>query len=214
MKCGLVETQSPVANPAERLAVMESFYSIQGEGYHQGKAAYFIRLAGCDVGCHWCDVKESWDESSHPALLVNELVDDLINHSPRIVVVTGGEPTLHDLTYLCNRISQKRIGLHLETSGTNPLTGIWDWICFSPKKFRKPLDEYYVCADELKVIIYNESDLEWAESHAAMVNPACRLYLQPEWSRESIVKLMIIEYIKTNPQWGISLQIHKYLNVP
>lgn len=196
------------------LPVVESFYSIQGEGYHQGKAAYFIRLAGCDVGCHWCDVKESWDESSHPVLSVNQLIDDFINHNPRIVIVTGGEPTLHNLTYLCNRIRQKSIGLHLETSGTNTLTGQWDWICFSPKKFKKPLGEYYIRADELKVIVYNESDLEWAESHAARVNPECKLYLQPEWSRESKVKSMIIEYIKTNPKWGISLQIHKYLNVP
>ncbi|MDA1121871.1 MAG: 7-carboxy-7-deazaguanine synthase QueE [Bacteroidetes bacterium] len=214
MKCESVEIQLIAKNPVEMLPVVESFYSIQGEGYHQGKAAYFIRLAGCDVGCHWCDVKESWDESSHPVLSVNQLIDDFINHNPRIVIVTGGEPTLHNLTYLCNRIRQKSIGLHLETSGTNTLTGQWDWICFSPKKFKKPLGEYYIRADELKVIVYNESDLEWAESHAARVNPECKLYLQPEWSRESKVKSMIIEYIKTNPKWGISLQIHKYLNVP
>ena len=211
MKCETSEAAIEI--PVDHLPVMESFYSIQGEGFHQGKAAYFIRLAGCDVGCHWCDVKESWDETDHPVQSVGQLVED-IGCEVEIVVITGGEPTMYDLSHLCEHIGNRKIALHLETSGTNPLTGNWDWICFSPKKFKIPLKEYYARADELKVIIYNESDFAWAESHIVQVNPACKLYLQPEWSKESQIATMIIDYIKENPQWRISLQIHKYLNVP
>jgi len=212
MKCESAEVEYVAEVPGEHLPVMESFYSIQGEGFHQGKAAHFIRLAGCDVGCPWCDVKESWDQSNHAVQSVDDLVKTLGNQV-EIVIVTGGEPTMHNLDPLSEAMADRKIALHLETSGTNSLTGNWDWICFSPKKYKQSLNEYYDTADELKVIVYNESDLAWAEDHAARVNSECKLFLQPEWSRESRMAPIIVDYIGENPQWRISLQIHKYLNV-
>jgi len=193
---------------------MEHFYTIQGEGYHQGKAAYFIRLGGCDVGCVWCDVKESWDAEIHPKLDVNNIVE-IVNQNPKgLVVITGGEPLMHNLEALTSAIKQEGFQTNIETSGSHPLTGNWDWICLSPKKFKGPLPEIFAVAHELKIIVYNKSDFEWAEKHAALVNKTCKLYLQPEWSKASEITPMIVEYIKNNPQWGLSLQIHKFINVP
>ncbi|MFN3403643.1 MAG: 7-carboxy-7-deazaguanine synthase QueE [Cytophagaceae bacterium] len=193
---------------------MEAFYTIQGEGYHQGKAAYFIRLAGCDVGCFWCDVKESWDASDHPVVPVHEIISGLINTPARIAVITGGEPLMYDLTCLTNSIHSEGVQTNIETSGVYPITGSWDWVCFSPKKFKEPHPSIFPVANELKVIVYNKSDLDWAESYANRVNQECKLYLQPEWSKHEELLPVIIEYVKNNPKWELSLQIHKYLNIP
>ncbi len=193
---------------------MESFYTIQGEGLHQGKAAYFIRLGGCDVGCVWCDVKESWDASKHPVRPVSELVSEAAAHPGRIAVITGGEPLMHDLGALTKALRAEGFRTHMETSGSSPLSGEWDWITLSPKKFKAPLPEVCEAAHELKIVIYNKSDFAWAEKYAAMASPSCKLYLQPEWSREKEMTPLIIDYVKAHPKWQISLQIHKYLNVP
>jgi 7-carboxy-7-deazaguanine synthase len=196
------------------LPVMESFYSLQGEGYHQGKAAYFIRLGGCNVGCVWCDVKESWDASRHPQIAVEDIVYTASQYPARLAVVTGGEPLLHDCTILTRQLHEAGFQTNIETSGSSPLSGEWDWICLSPKKFKSPLPELVPLANEIKVVVFNKSDFEWAEKHAAMASANCKLYLQPEWDRASIVTPLIIEYIKSNPKWELSLQIHKYINVP
>ncbi|MCX8019606.1 MAG: 7-carboxy-7-deazaguanine synthase QueE [Chitinophagaceae bacterium] len=196
------------------LPVMEHFYTLQGEGYHQGKAAYFIRLGGCDVGCVWCDVKESWDASAHPLLSVEHLVDEIKKTPSKIVVVTGGEPLQHNLDELTAALRKAGFQTHLETSGAYPLSGMWDWICLSPKKFKEPLQEILPQAHELKVIIYHQSDFEWAEKYAKQVSPDCKLYLQPEWEKSSQMMPLIIEYIKNHPKWELSLQIHKFIQVP
>ncbi len=193
--------------------LMEDFYSIQGEGHYQGHAAYFVRLGGCDVGCVWCDVKESWDAGIHPVTTVEEIIAKIKTSTTEMVIVTGGEPVMYDLTHLTKRLKTENFRTHLETSGVYPLTGDWDWVCFSPKKFKAPHSSIYEAANELKVVIYNQSDFEWAEKHAAMVNTDCELFLQPEWSREKEMVQKITDYIKTNPHWKISLQIHKYMNV-
>jgi organic radical activating enzyme len=196
------------------LPVMESFYTIQGEGYHQGKAAYFIRLAGCDVGCVWCDVKESWDEEKHPLRKISEIVSEAASYPGRMAVVTGGEPLLHDCSPLTSALHKAGFSTNIETSGSSPLSGQWDWICLSPKKFKAPLPEVVAMANELKVVIFNKSDFAWAEKYAAQVPTGCKLYLQPEWEKSAVVTPLIIEYIKQNPQWEFSLQIHKYIHVP
>jgi 7-carboxy-7-deazaguanine synthase len=196
------------------LPVMEDFYTLQGEGFHQGKAAYFIRLAGCDVGCVWCDVKDSWDVSKHPKKSISHLVEKVNKTPAAIVVITGGEPLMHDLTNLTAALQNAGFKTHIETSGAYPLSGSWDWICLSPKKFKAPLPEMITKADELKVVIYHRSDFEWAEKFAAQVNEACKLYLQPEWDKSAEVTPLIIDYIKAHPQWQLSLQVHKYINVP
>jgi len=196
------------------LPVMEHFYTLQGEGFHQGKAAYFIRLGGCDVGCVWCDVKESWDAEKHPLFEIGDLISNIKKTAAEIVVITGGEPLMHDLTELTKELNNKGCKTHLETSGAYPLTGTWDWICLSPKKFKAPLPEILSKANELKVIIYNRSDFNWAENYAAQVSSQCRLYLQPEWSKAGQMTPLIIDHIKANPKWELSLQIHKYINVP
>ncbi len=196
------------------LPVMEAFYTIQGEGFHQGKAAYFIRLGGCDVGCVWCDVKESWDATAHPLKEINNIVEEALNFPGRLAVITGGEPLLHDLTVLTNELHAKGFYTNIETSGSSPLSGTWDWICLSPKKFKAPLPEILPQANELKVVIFNKSDFSWAEKYAAQVSAGCKLYLQPEWDKATQVTPLIINYIKANPQWELSLQIHKYINVP
>ena len=193
---------------------MEAFYTLQGEGFHQGKAAYFIRLAGCDVGCHWCDVKESWDENLHPILAVDKIVAEAKKHPARIAVITGGEPLIYPLEFITNTLHENGFLTHIETSGAHPLSGQWDWICLSPKKFKSPLPEILPVAHELKVIIFNKSDMEWAESYAQQVNPQCHLYLQPEWSRAKEMLPMMIDYVKNHPKWRISLQVHKYLEIP
>ena len=193
---------------------MEHFYTIQGEGVHQGKAAYFIRLGGCDVGCSWCDVKDSWDAGKHPLYAIDDLVNKVKEFPGRIVVITGGEPLMHDLTSLTSGLKNAGFRTHMETSGSSPLSGSWDWITLSPKKFREPLPGILPHASKLKIVVYNKSDFAWAEKWAAMVDPKCRLFLQPEWSKASVVTPMIVSYIKSNPQWQMSLQIHKYINVP
>jgi len=193
---------------------MEHFYTIQGEGFYQGHAAYFIRLGGCDVGCVWCDVKESWDASLHPLVEVKEMVRHAAASGTQIVVVTGGEPVMYDLTMLTAALKEARLKTNIETSGAYPLTGTWDWVCLSPKKFKAPDPSIYDKADELKIIVYNKSDFAWAEKFAAKVKPSCELFLQPEWSKEKEMLPLIIDYVKANPKWKVSLQIHKYMNIP
>ena len=196
------------------LPVMEQFYTLQGEGFHQGRAAYFIRLGGCDVGCVWCDVKESWDTEKHPKWKIEDLVLNIKKTPAELVVVTGGEPLMYNLQELTKELQETGFKTHLETSGAYPLTGSWDWICLSPKKFKAPLAEVIPYASELKVVIFNKSDFDWAEKYAEQVSPLCKLYLQPEWDKASLMTPLIIEYIKAHPEWELSLQIHKYINVP
>ena len=196
------------------LPVMEHFYTLQGEGFHQGKAAYFIRLAGCDVGCVWCDVKESWDADRHPNYDIESLLSEVKTTPAEIVVITGGEPLMYNLTALTRQLQAAGYKLHLETSGAYPLTGKWNWICVSPKKFKPPLPEILPQVNELKVVIFNKSDFDWAEKYAAMAAAGCKLYLQPEWDKAIEMIPLIIEYIKQHPRWELSLQIHKYINVP
>jgi organic radical activating enzyme len=203
-----------VQKETKTLPVMEHFYTLQGEGYHQGKAAYFIRLGGCDVGCVWCDVKESWDAEKHPQYEVGSLLAEVRKTPAGIVVVTGGEPLMHDLDELTLELRAAGMRTHIETSGAYALSGTWDWICVSPKKFKAPLEEILPLADELKVVVFNRSDFEWAEKHARLVSGKCKLYLQPEWMKATQVTPMIVEYIKANPKWELSLQIHKYIQVP
>jgi organic radical activating enzyme len=198
----------------QTLPVMEAFYTLQGEGFHQGRAAYFIRLGGCDVGCVWCDVKESWDASIHPQISVEEIVERASEEQGRLAVVTGGEPLLHNLTYLTKKHHKAGFETNIETSGSSPLSGDWDWICLSPKKFKQPLPDILPLANELKVVIFNKHDFDWAEKYAEQVSKKCKLYLQPEWDKAALVTPSIIDYIKQNPQWELSLQIHKYINVP
>lgn len=193
---------------------MEDFYTIQGEGYFQGHAAYFIRLGGCDVGCVWCDVKESWDAAAHPQVSVSEMVDRAKSSGSNISVITGGEPAMYDLTELTTALKAEGLRTHIETSGAYPLTGTWDWVCFSPKKFKAPDSSVFAQSHELKVIIYNKSDFSWAEEFAEKVNTSCKLFLQPEWSREKEMLPLIIDYVKQNPKWRISLQVHKYMDIP
>lgn len=193
---------------------MEAFYTLQGEGFHQGKAAYFIRLAGCDVGCVWCDVKESWDKDLYPLQTVEEIIAGAKKYPGKLVVITGGEPTLYNLEKLTQTLQQQGFQTNIETSGSSPLTGTWDWICLSPKKFKPPLPEILLKANELKIIIFNKSDFDWAKKYAAEVSPECQLFLQPEWSKAPTVTPWIIDYIKENPNWQLSLQIHKYIHVP
>lgn len=193
---------------------MEHFYTIQGEGYYQGHAAYFIRLGGCDVGCVWCDVKESWDAGKHPQYSVEEIVSWVVEAKAPLAVITGGEPLLHNLDELTAALKAKGIQTNIETSGSSPLSGTWDWICVSPKKFKAPLAEVVEKAHELKVVVFNKSDFDWAETHAVTAGRNCKLYLQPEWDKSSQMLPLIIEYVKANPQWEISIQVHKYMNIP
>ena len=205
---------SEVMKDTRLLPVMEHFYTLQGEGFHQGKAAYFIRLGGCDVGCVWCDVKESWDAEKHPKTEVRSLTNEVAKTPAEIVVITGGEPLMYDLEELTRELKASGYKTHIETSGAYPLSGSWDWICLSPKKFKAPLPEILPRANELKVIIFNKTDFEWADKYATLVSPSCKLYLQPEWEKASQMTPLIIDYIKANPKWELSLQIHKYINVP
>lgn len=203
-----------IKNTISTLPVMEHFYTIQGEGYHQGKAAYFIRLGGCDVGCVWCDVKDSWDADKHPQLIIDDLIAEVKKTPAEIVVITGGEPLMHQLDMLTNKLQEAGLKTNIETSGAHPLSGNWDWICFSPKKLKAPLPQILLVANELKIVVYNKSDFDWAEKYAAQVATSCKLYLQPEWDKAVEITPSIISYIKTNPKWELSLQLHKYINVP
>ena len=193
---------------------MEMFYSLQGEGYHQGKAAYFIRLAGCDVGCVWCDVKESWDASNHPVLSIEEIVSSALAHPGRLAIITGGEPLLYNLDALTSALKKAGFEINIETSGSSPMSGNWDWVCLSPKKFKAPLTESIAAASELKVVIFNKHDFEWAETYAQQVPASCKLYLQPEWDKANEMMPSIIDYVKTHPKWELSAQLHKYIQVP
>ena len=194
--------------------LMEHFYTIQGEGYHQGRAAYFLRLAGCDVGCVWCDVKESWEKNAHPLTSIEQMVNYVKATPAELVVITGGEPFMYDLSPLIASLKDAGLSINIETSGAYPVSGQPDWICISPKKFKAPVAENLPLAHELKVVIFHKSDFDWAEKHAASVSPSCKLYLQPEWEKADEMTPLIVEYVKQNPKWGISLQTHKFINVP
>lgn len=195
------------------LPLMEAFYTLQGEGYHKGGAAYFIRIGGCDVGCHWCDVKESWNAALHPPTHIDEIVKGAKQYSDT-VVVTGGEPLMWPMEPLTNLLHSKEINIHIETSGAYPLSGNWDWFCLSPKKNKLPIKEAYERADELKMIIYNKDDIRFAEEQAFKVGSGCKLFLQPEWSKRDTVMPLLVDYVLDNPKWKVSLQTHKYLNIP
>jgi organic radical activating enzyme len=209
-----VEKQSDLISDGARLPVVEEFFSLQGEGYHTGKAAYFIRLGGCDIGCNWCDSRFSWNPNLHPTVETKAIIDRVIESGADSVIVTGGEPLMWTLDILCNGLKNKNIITFIETSGAYPLSGRWDWICLSPKRNMPPVTEICKVADELKVIVQDENDFEWAEKYRGMVSGECRLYLQPEWSRFESIIPEIVEYIKKNPTWRISLQAHKYMHIP
>jgi organic radical activating enzyme len=199
---------------SEKLPIMEAFYTLQGEGFHSGKAAYFIRLGGCDVGCVWCDVKDSWDANAHPKVAVGELLNNAKDNPGALIVITGGEPLMYNLDNLTAVLQKENFKTNIETSGAHPLSGSWDWICFSPKKFKEPLPEFYEDAHELKIIVFNKSDFDFAEKHAEKVNKDCILYLQPEWDKRDQMMPLIVDYIKENPKWRMSIQTHKYLDIP
>jgi 7-carboxy-7-deazaguanine synthase len=196
------------------LPVMEEFYTLQGEGFNTGQAAYFIRVGGCDVGCKWCDVKESWNASDFPPVSTDLVVKNATAFPAKAIVVTGGEPLLYNMDYLCAELHRHGIRIFLETSGSQPHSGSWDWICLSPKKDAPPLMEMAAMANELKVIIHDNTDFNWAEENAQIVTDGCILYLQPEWSRHVTMMPAIIRYIQANPKWRISLQSHKYMHIP
>lgn len=206
-------TVSP-AIAAVSYPVMEHFYTLQGEGFYQGAAAYFVRLGGCDVGCVWCDVKESWDATAHPHMSIAAIVDTIKATPAQLVVITGGEPLIHNLAPLTAALKEAGLQTNIETSGSHPLSGEWDWICLSPKKFKAPLPGILPFANELKIVVFNKSDFDWAEKYAAQVSPACKLFLQPEWEKAAAMTPLIVDYIKANPKWELSLQIHKYIQVP
>jgi organic radical activating enzyme len=206
------ETQLAV-DKGEMLPLMEEFYTIQGEGFHTGTAAYFIRIGGCDVGCHWCDVKESWNAELHPPTATNVIVNNAKAYADT-VVVTGGEPLMWDMAVLTQQLKDNGLKVHIETSGAYPVTGSWDWFCLSPKKNKLPVDDAYAMASELKVIIYNKHDFIFAEEQAAKVNNNAILFLQPEWSKKEEMTPLIVDYVMNNPKWRVSLQTHKYLNIP
>lgn len=213
---GAIDTLHTETDPvvATKLPVMEHFHTLQGEGVYAGHASYFVRLGGCDVGCHWCDVKESWDASIHPQHSIEEILGWVEASGAPFTVITGGEPFMHDLTGLTDLFRSKGMRLHVETSGTSPLTGHWDWVTLSPKKFKPTLDEYYAVASELKIVVAHPSDLAWAETHADRVGAGCRLLLQPEWDRRDRIMPLLVEYALANPRWAVSLQTHKYLEIP
>jgi organic radical activating enzyme len=202
-----------LVDQGKMLPLMEEFYTIQGEGYHKGTAAYFIRVGGCDVGCHWCDVKESWNPAINPPTAIDSIADNAANYS-QTIVITGGEPLMWDMDPLTQLLKSKGVDTHIETSGAYPLSGTWDWICLSPKKMKLPTPEVYKAAHELKVIIFNKDDFRFAEEQAAKVSEHCKLYLQPEWSKRDKMIPQIVDYVMEHPKWVVSLQTHKYLNIP
>jgi 7-carboxy-7-deazaguanine synthase len=205
---------NPLIEQGLSLPLMEDFYTIQGEGAQSGRAAYFVRLGGCDVGCVWCDVKESWDMNAHPLVAIEDIVNKVKVTNTNFAVITGGEPAMYNLEPLTTMLQQNGIETAIETSGAYPVTGTWHWICFSPKKFKQPVADVYPKAHELKVVIFNKHDFKWAEEHAAKVNKNCKLYLQPEWDKSDEMLPLIIDYVKEHPKWNISLQTHKYMNIP
>lgn len=211
--CRMKEKEQGLIDQGLMLPIMEAFYTIQGEGYHQGAAAYFIRVGGCDVGCHWCDVKASWDADLHPPKKIADLVSQAQKKS-KMIVITGGEPLMYNMDPLTEKLQEAGLKTHIETSGAYTLSGHWDWVCLSPKKRKLPVKEVYDAADELKMIIYNKDDFLFAEEQAQQVNANCILLLQPEWSKREKMMPLIVEYIKANPKWKVSLQTHKYLDIP
>lgn len=202
-----------LVDQGKMLPLMEEFYTIQGEGYHKGTAAYFIRVGGCDVGCHWCDVKESWNPDIHPPTAIESIAENAAKYS-QTIVITGGEPLMWDMDPLTQLLKSKGVDTHIETSGAYTLSGIWDWICLSPKKMKLPTPEVYLAANELKVIIFNKDDFRFAEEQAAKVSEDCKLFLQPEWSKRDKMIPQIVDYVMEHPKWVVSLQTHKYLNIP
>lgn len=198
----------------DKLPLMEAFYTIQGEGYFSGNPAYFIRLGGCDVGCFWCDVKDSWDAEKWPSESVNDIVSKAKSFPARLAVVTGGEPLMYNLSALTGLLKAEGFQTNIETSGAYPLSGHWNWICCSPKKFAQPREEFYRKAHELKIVIHKKSDFAWAEHHAQKASPDCLLYLQPEWEKSAVILPLLVDYVKDNPHWKISLQTHKFINIP
>jgi len=200
-------------NVQTEIPLMEEFYSIQGEGFHTGRAAYFIRFAGCDVGCSWCDVKESWDINEHPLVSIDSIIKNVAESGTDFVVITGGEPAMYDLTYLVDALHSFNVEIAIETSGAYPITGDIDWVCLSPKKFKMPIEENYALANELKMIAFNNHDLKWAKELEPKVSLACQLYIQPEWDKKSEILPTVIDFIKNNVEWNISLQTHKFLEV-
>jgi 7-carboxy-7-deazaguanine synthase len=210
----ITQEQKELLDAGKLLPVMEDFYTIQGEGFNTGKAAYFVRVGGCDVGCHWCDVKESWDASIHPLISADAVVAKVLASGSKAVVITGGEPLQYNMNYLTEQMRQNGIETFIETSGAYPLSGDWDWICLSPKKTMLPLNEVYRKANELKVIVHNKHDLKWAAEQAEKVSENCFLFLQPEWSKRNEVMPDIVEFVKYNQKWMVSLQSHKYMNIP
>jgi organic radical activating enzyme len=211
---GLSPDKKTLLDEGKLLPLMEEFYTIQGEGFNTGKASYFIRIGGCDVGCHWCDVKESWDASIHPLTPTELIVDHVMDSNTPAVVVTGGEPLIYNLTHLTTLLKKQQIKTYIETSGAYSLSGDWDWICLSPKKTMLPKQENYLAAHELKIIVFNKHDFIWAEEQANQVSKDCYLYLQPEWSKRHEITPLIVEYVKQHPRWMISLQTHKYIDIP
>ncbi|MBC7864062.1 MAG: 7-carboxy-7-deazaguanine synthase QueE [Bacteroidia bacterium] len=211
---GLSDIENDLVEKGELLPLMEEFYTIQGEGYNSGKAAYFIRLGGCDVGCHWCDVKESWDAKLHALTPTKKIIENALNYTGKAVVVSGGEPLLYNLDFLTAELKKNGIETFIETSGAYPLTGIWDWICLSPKKTMPPLPEIFEKAHELKMIVFNKHDFTWAEENAGKVSEKCFRFLQPEWSKRNEMMPHIVKYVQENPKWMVSLQTHKYMNIP
>jgi 7-carboxy-7-deazaguanine synthase len=197
-----------------QLPLMEEFYTIQGEGFHSGKPAYFVRIGGCDVGCHWCDVKESWNAALHPLTKVDDVIVNILQHPAKAVVITGGEPSMYNLSYFTQQLIAKNIATFIETSGAYTLTGEWAWVCLSPKKTSPPLAENFSKAHELKVIVHNKDDFEWAEKNAQFVGADCKLFLQPEWSKIDTIMPLIVDYVMAHPQWNVSLQTHKYMKIP
>ena len=210
----MTDEQRVLFDQGKLLPLMEDFYTIQGEGFNTGKAAYFIRLGGCDMGCWWCDVKESWDVNLHPLTLTDQIIENVMQHPAKSVVVTGGEPVLYNLDYLCSELKKRNVKTFLETAGVRKLTGNWDWICLSPKKGSIPLLEYFQAAHEIKVIISHENDFRWAELNARKAHPGCHLFLQPEWSKHEQIMPLIVDYVKEHPDWNISLQTHKFIHIP
>ena len=201
-------------NTTTQIPVMEHFYTIQGEGFYAGHAAYFIRLAGCDVGCVWCDVKESWTAAEHQLIWIDDLINELLKYPARLVVITGGEPLMYDLSHLTKKLKENQFQINIETSGAYPISGSLDWICVSPKKFKTPLKEVIAKANELKCIIFHKSDFEFAEQNRKLTSATCKLYLQTEWSKKDQMTPLMVEYAKQHPQWQISVQTHKYMDIP
>ncbi len=210
----MINFDEEIARKGLELPLVEQFYSLQGEGFHTGKAAYFIRIGGCDIGCHWCDSKMSWNPNIHPLVPIEEIVANALKTSANAVVVTGGEPSLFNLEPLTTKLKEHGIKTFIETAGVRKLTGQWDWICLSPKRQSPPNESLYKIANELKVIIFEDEDFKWAEKTAAKVNDNCLLYLQSEWSRYKINIPIIVDYVKTNPKWNVSIQAHKFMHIP